>query len=269
MYDARKAGLEKREAAAGNTCGKINHNGSLWFLSLVPTYTKNILGGFELHGGTQCVERKVLRCHCKFCLDLQACYLLMQICLGCTTKHLSFCSENLWPFIRKLNLIPKCKTKPIYHLWVAGSLLSFWILDQIFRFYHTAVCTCLTCGLNKPLMLKKKKRLEHYYWHMTLPCDWVWPYWPAAKTPPPNDITMHMMVKLLFGIVLLHFHTQEEAEMHFPSLFTSEVEARLMSARDNDSVFGDEMLKLTVMITIAFRCFYSGNMKRKFTFCIY
>lgn len=76
--------------------------------------------------------------------------------------------------------------------------------------------------------------------------------------------------KLLFGIVLLHFHTQEEAEMHFPSLINmSEVEARLMSARDNDSVFADEMLKLTVTITDVFQCFYSDNMKRRFTFCIY
>lgn len=37
-----KQGWVQREAAAGNTCGKINHNGSLWFLSLVPTYTKKI-----------------------------------------------------------------------------------------------------------------------------------------------------------------------------------------------------------------------------------
>lgn len=78
-----------------------------------------------------------------------------------------------------------------------------------------------------------------------------------------------MTVKVLFGIVLLHFHTQEEAEMHFPSLFMSEVEARLMSARDNDSVFADEMLKLTVTINSAFQCFYSNDMKRRFTFCIY
>lgn len=77
-----------------------------------------------------------------------------------------------------------------------------------------------------------------------------------------------MTVKLLFGIVLLHFRTQEEAEMHFPWLFMSAVEARFMSARDNDSVFADEMLKQTITINNAFQCFYSDYMKRRFTFCI-
>lgn len=37
----RRAGLEEHMAPAGKTWWKINHNGSLWFIPLVPTSTKS------------------------------------------------------------------------------------------------------------------------------------------------------------------------------------------------------------------------------------